>query len=159
MFTGHDNFCCMPIFRANPSITSEQVIDDRHWKNPCMLAKIENVAEMSSVAESYPTGGFKIKNFLTWMREFSLTGLCPDYAHARASSVFSSKDNRTVILTRQDFFADRTADGDLLFTFLSNILDFLRSLSSYLKFGLRHEDSSRFYRKQGRLATRKSRSL
>ena len=31
-------------------------------------------------------------------------------------------------------------------------------LSSYLKFGSRHEDSSRFYRKQGRLATRKSRS-
>ena len=32
-----------------------------------------------------------------------LKGQCPDYAHARASSVFSSKDNRTVILTRQDF--------------------------------------------------------
>ena len=38
---------------------------------------------------------------------------CPDYAHARASSVFSSKGNRTVILTRQDFLPDRTADGDL----------------------------------------------
>ena len=59
---------------------------------------------------------------------------------------FSSKDNRTVILTRQDFFPDRTADGVLLFTFSSNILDFRRSLSSYLKFGSRHEDSSRFYR-------------
>ena len=32
-----------------------------------------------------------------------LKGQCPDCAHARASSVFSSKDNRTVILTRQDF--------------------------------------------------------
>ena len=30
-----------------------------------------------------------------------LKGQCPDYAHARASSVFSSKDNRTVKLTRQ----------------------------------------------------------
>ena len=58
-----------------------------------------------------------------------LKGQCPDYAHARASSVFSSKDNRTVILTRQDFLPDRTADGDLLFTFSSNILDFRRSLS------------------------------
>ena len=47
----------------------------------------------------------------------ALKGQCPDYAHARASSVFSSKDNRTVILTRQDFLPDRTADGDLLFTF------------------------------------------
>ena len=37
-------------------------------------------------------------------------GQCPDYAHARASSVFSPKDNRTVILTRQDFLPDRTAD-------------------------------------------------
>ena len=71
---------------------------------------------------------------------------------------FSSKDNRTVILTRQDFLPDRTADGDLLFTFSSNILDFRRSFSSYLKFGSRHEDSSRFCCWQGRLATRKSRS-
>ena len=74
-----------------------------------------------------------------------LKGQCPDYAHARASSVFSSKDSRTVTLTRQDFLPDRTADGDLLFIFSSNILDFQRSLSSYLKFGSRHEDSSRFY--------------
>ena len=49
-------------------------------------------------------------------------GQCPYYALARASSVFSSKDNRTVILTRQDFLLDRTADGDLLFIFSSNIL-------------------------------------
>ena len=41
----------------------------------------------------------------------ALKGQCPDYAHARASSVFSSKDNRTVILTRQDFLPDRTADS------------------------------------------------
>ena len=51
---------------------------------------------------------------------------------------FSSKDNRTVILTRQDFLPDHTADGDLLFIFSGNILDFRRSLSSYLKFGSRH---------------------
>ena len=31
---------------------------------------------------------------------------------------------RTVILTRQDFLPDRTAHGDLLFIFSSNILDF-----------------------------------
>ena len=37
---------------------------------------------------------------------------------------FSSKDDRTVILTRQDFLPDRTAEGDLLFTFSSNIFDF-----------------------------------
>ena len=53
-----------------------------------------------------------------------LKGQCPDYAHARASAVFSSKDNRTVILTRQDFLRDRTADEDLLFTFSSDIFDF-----------------------------------
>ena len=46
---------------------------------------------------------------------------------------FSSKDNRTVILTRQDFFPDRTADGVLLFTFSSNILDFRRNLASGTK--------------------------
>ena len=76
----------------------------------------------------------------------SFKGQCPDNAHARASSVFSSKDNRTVKLTRQDFLPDRTADGDLLFIFSGNILDFRRNLSSYLKFGSRQEDSSRFYR-------------
>ena len=75
-----------------------------------------------------------------------LKGQCPDFAHARASSVFSLKDNRTVILTRQDFLPDRTADGDLLFTILSNILDFRRSFSSYLNFNSRYEDSSRFCR-------------
>ena len=62
-----------------------------------------------------------------------LKGQCPDYAHARGSSIFSSKDNGTVILIRQDFLPDRTADGDLLFIFSSNILDFPRSLSSYIK--------------------------
>ena len=55
------------------------------------------------------------------------------------------QDNRTVILTGQDFLPDRTVDGDLLSTFSSNILDFRRSLSPYFKFGSRHEDSSRFY--------------
>ena len=56
------------------------------------------------------------------------------------------QDDRTVILTGQDFLPDRTVDGDLLSTFSSNILDFRRSLSPYFKFGSRHEDSSRFYR-------------
>ena len=72
----------------------------------------------------------------------TLKGQCPDCAHARASSVSSSKDNRTVILIRQDFLPDSNADGDFLFTFSSNILDFRRSVSSYLKFGSRHEESS-----------------
>ena len=62
---------------------------------------------------------------------------------------FLLNDNRTVILSRQDFFPDRTSDGALFVVY---------SLSSYLKFGSRHEDSSRFYRKQGRPATRNSRS-
>ena len=62
---------------------------------------------------------------------------------------FLLNDDRTVILSRQDFFPDRTADGALFVVY---------SLSSYLKFGSRHEGSSRFYRKQGRLATRNSRS-
>ena len=52
----------------------------------------------------------------------ALKGQCPDYA--QASSVLSSKDNRTVILTRQDFLPDRTADEDLLLTFSSDIFDF-----------------------------------
>ena len=65
-----------------------------------------------------------------------LKGQCPDYAHARASSVFSSKDTRTVILTRQDFLPDHTADGNLSFIFSSNILDFRRSLSSYINIWL-----------------------
>ena len=47
-----------------------------------------------------------------------LKGQRPDCAHAQASSVFSSKDNWTVILTRQDFLPDHTADGDLLFKIL-----------------------------------------
>ena len=63
-----------------------------------------------------------------------MKGQCPDNAHARASSVFSSKDNRTIILTRQDFLPDRTAYRDLLF--ISNILDFQRSLLSYIKIWL-----------------------
>ena len=60
---------------CTPSITSEQIIDDRHGKNPCMLTNIENVAEMSSVAESCSRGGFKIQNFVTWMREFSVNSM------------------------------------------------------------------------------------
>ena len=98
------------------------------------------------------------KNICKKIEKQKLKGQCPDCAHERAPSVFPSKDNRTVILTRQDFLPDRTADGDLLFTFSSNILDFRRSFLSYLKFGSRHEDSSRFCSNQGRLATRKSRS-
>ena len=80
MLTGQAKFCCMPISMQNhsgaiPSITSEQIIDDKHGKIPCMLTNIENVAEMSSVAESCSWGGFKIKNFLTWMREFSVISM------------------------------------------------------------------------------------
>ena len=56
--------------------------------------------------------------------DITLKGQCPDYAHGRASPDFSSKDNRTVIFTRQDFLPDRTADGDLFFTFSSNVFDF-----------------------------------
>ena len=68
-------------------------------------------------------------------RKFRWKGQCPDYAHARASCVFSSKDNRTVTLTRQAFLPDRTVDGHLLFPLsrIINLLNFRRSLSSYLK--------------------------
>ena len=48
------------------------------------------------------------------------------------------------MLTGQDFLADRTADGELLFTFSNNILDFRRSLSSCLIFGSRNKDFPRF---------------
>ena len=68
-------FQCKNHSGATPSITSEQIIDDRHGKIPCMLTNIENVAEMSSIAESCPRGGFKIQNFLTWMREFSVNSM------------------------------------------------------------------------------------
>ena len=90
---------------------------------------------------SFIRGNFQYLNLVELLK-----GQCPDYAHARASAVFSSKDNRTVILTRQDFLPDRTADGNLLFTISSNILDFRRSFSSYLNFNSRYEDSSRFCR-------------
>ena len=74
---------------------------------------------------------------------------------------FSSKDNRTVILTRQDFFPDRTADGVLLFTLSSNILDF-RLKKSFVLFRIwlaaRRLIAILIYRQQGRLVTRKSRS-
>ena len=92
-----------------------------------------------TLKKSRKRSGFTIYSYLK-DSEFSapehLKGQCPDYAHARASSVFSSKDNRTVILTRQDFLPDRTADRDLLFIFSSNILDFQRSLPSYIKIWL-----------------------
>ena len=88
-----------------------------------------------------------------------LKGQCPDCAHTRASSgLFFKRQQNYVILTRRDFLPDRTVDGDLFFTFASDFLDFRRSFSSYLKFGSRHEDSSRFCHQQGRHATRKSRS-
>ena len=63
------------------------------------------------------------KNICQKIEKQKLKRQCPDCAHARAPSGFSSKDNRTVILTGQDFLPDHTADGDLLFTFSSNILD------------------------------------
>ena len=70
---------------------------------------------------------------------------------ARAKVIcFFFKRQKNCHLTRQDFFPDRHANRDLLFTFSSNILDFQRSLSSYLKFGSGHEDWSRFYRKASR---------
>ena len=50
-------------------------------------------------------------------RSSDLKAQCPDCGHVRVASVFSSKDNRAVILTRQDFLPDRTANEDLLFTF------------------------------------------
>ena len=69
---------------------------------------------------------------------------------------FSSKDNRTVLSTREDFLPDCTADSDLLFTFSRNILDFQRSLLFYLKFGSRYENILRFYCQRGCLVTQKS---
>ena len=51
-------------------------------------------------------------------------------AHLRIICSFLKR--QTVILTRQDFLLDRTADGDLLVTFSNNILDFRRSPSPYL---------------------------
>ena len=51
-------------------------------------------------------------------RTSDLKEQCPDCGHVRVASVFSSKDNRAVILTRQDFLPDRTANEDLLFTFV-----------------------------------------
>ena len=79
-FTWRAKFCCMPISMQNhsgatPSITSEQSIDDRHGKNPCMLTNTEKVAELSSLSESCPRGGFKVQKFLTWMREFSANSM------------------------------------------------------------------------------------
>ena len=59
-----------------------------------------------------------------------------EFTAIKPEGVKGTVDNRTVILTRQDFLPDHTADRDLLFIFSSNILDF----------GSRFEDSSRFYR-------------
>ena len=80
ILSGYANFCCIPIYiekhsGATPSITSEQITDDKHKKNPYMLTKVENVAEMSSVAESYRGGGLKPRIFSMWMREFSLNSM------------------------------------------------------------------------------------
>ena len=67
---------------------------------------------------------------------------------------FASKDNRTVILTRQDFLPDRTADGDLLFTFLN----FQRNLSSYSKFGSRTKTYRDFVASRAASRPKKARS-
>ena len=72
---------------------------------------------------------FRSTKAINYISVGALKGQCPDYAHLQASSVICSKGNRTVILTRQDFLPDRSVDGDLFFTFSSNILDFRRSLS------------------------------
>ena len=62
----------------------------------------------------------KFKPGIFSLNDEELKEQCPDCAHARVSFFFSSKDKRTVILTRQDFLPDRTADGDLLFTISSS---------------------------------------
>ena len=50
---------------------------------------------------------FRSKISLLWLRfVYILKGQCPNYAHTPVLPVFSSKDNRTVILTRQDFLPD-----------------------------------------------------
>ena len=112
----------------------------------------ENVKEVLNQARF---GGLEVKMtvFYNMTNLYAFLSMTEDHKaecdmqHARASSVFSSTDNRTVILTRQDFLPDRTTDGDTLFTFSSNILDFRRSLWSYLKFSSRHKDSLQFYQK------------
>ena len=81
-------------------------IDER--RHCCVTFEIIRMGKKPVVSVTY-------ENKRILMLPFYLKGQCPDYAHARASSVFSSKDNRTVILTQQDFLPDRTADGDLLF--------------------------------------------
>ena len=68
---------------ATPSIASEQIIDDRHEKNFCVLTKIENVAEMSSVAESYPREG----SWYGW-RNFPQTAC--DHAGQDVSPLFTA---------------------------------------------------------------------
>ena len=98
--------------------------------------KIQSPRGFSALARLYHLVRPTKTAMLRRLHNAEITAQCPDYAHARASSVFSSKDNRTVILTRQDFLPDRTADRDLLFIFSGNILDFQRSLSSYIKIWL-----------------------
>ena len=103
----------------------------RSYKSICTRA----VTTQSSSAHDCQGRSQKIKG--------TVSRLC---ARASVICLFFKRQYRTVILTRQDFLPDRTADGDLLFIFSSNTLDFRRNLSSYLKFGSRHEDLSRFYR-------------
>ena len=72
MLTGHAKFCCMPISMQNhsgatTSITSEEIIDEKHEKNPCILTN--NLAELSSVAEPCPRIGFRIQNLLTLRKQ------------------------------------------------------------------------------------------
>ena len=93
--------------------------------------------------------------FSTKTLKGTVSRLC---THPCVICLFFKRQQNYVILTRRDFLPDRTVDGDLFFTFSSDFLDFRRSFSSYLKFGARHEDSSRFCHQQGRHATRKSRS-
>ena len=121
----------------------------RRFSNTTELEWVRRCVMSSTVFHQppLPTGAARCVLFSQISSEMRLLkGQCPDCAHARASSVFSSKDNATVILLRQDFLPERTADEDLLFTISSNISDFRRRFSSYLKFGWRHEDSLRFCR-------------
>ena len=84
---------------------------------------------------------------------FTVKGQCPDYALARASSVFlSSKGNRTVILNRQDFLPD-TPPTEICCLYSQVVFQTFEEVFDS------RQDSWRFYRWQGHLATRKSRSV
>ena len=103
-------------FSFTPSYGVKELTNNHHTalkRFSCCLNKFCFFVIVALI--SFIRGNFQYLNLVELLK-----GQCPDYAHARASAVFSSKDNRTVILTRQDFLPDRTADGDLLFTISSS---------------------------------------